>query len=92
VHERERRLRSCAHVLVELVVLLLGDLALRRVHSADARLTCSSSSVATCFFASASHCSFFIRIGTAMWSEYFFRMLAQPVAERSSSSSDAGGA
>jgi hypothetical protein len=42
-----------------------------RVHSAAALLTAAHSSRTTCFFASASHSSFCIRIGSEMWSEYF---------------------
>ena len=62
----ERRLEIVRHVLVELVMLLFGDLDFDRAHSAEAWLICSSSPVDTCSRAVASHCSFFIRMGMEM--------------------------
>jgi hypothetical protein len=52
---RQRIFEIMRDVLVELVVLLVGDLRLGTLHSAEAWLTVSSSSVATCSFFSSSH-------------------------------------
>ena len=58
-----------------------------RVHSALAWLTVSSSSFVTYSLFSSSHSSFFIRIGSEMWSEYFWMIDFSRCADRSSSSS-----
>ena len=57
-----------------------------RDQSADALLTGAHSSFVTCFFASASHSSFCIRIGSEMWSEYFEMIERSFHDERNSSS------
>ena len=60
---------------------------LLRVHSAAALLTVSHSSLTTCFLASASHSSFFIRMGREMWSEYLLMMDFSFQVDRNSASS-----
>ena len=45
-----------------------------RAHRAEAWLTFSSSSVRTFAFLSLSQSSFFMRMGSVMWSEYFRMM------------------
>ena len=57
-----------------------------RAHSALAWLTVSNSSLTTVSFFSSSHSSFFITIGSEMWSEYLRMMDFSFHADSSSSS------
>jgi hypothetical protein len=57
-----------------------------RAHRAEAWLTVSNSSEITVSFFSSSHSSFFITIGSEMWSEYL-RMIDFSFHDDSSSSS-----
>ena len=59
---------------------------LARDHSAAALFTVSHSSLSTCSFFSLSHSSFFIRMGSEMWSEYLLMIDFSFQVERNSSS------